>query len=95
MTDDEELVVGIFHHPDLHGPSEGGREEEWAESPQWAEPQQDRGVVVSRQTSAIHQMEGERRSGRGLSSGRSLSRAVAESQQWAESQQGRGRVSYP
>ncbi|TNN31363.1 hypothetical protein EYF80_058485 [Liparis tanakae] len=32
MTDDEELVVGIFHHPDLHHPSDGGREEEWAES---------------------------------------------------------------
>ncbi|TNN44156.1 hypothetical protein EYF80_045636 [Liparis tanakae] len=39
-TDDEELVVGIFHHLDLHGPSDGGREEEWAESHQWAESQQ-------------------------------------------------------
>jgi len=34
------LVVGIFHHPDLHGPSGGGREEEWAEPQQWAESQQ-------------------------------------------------------
>ncbi|TNN61021.1 Latent-transforming growth factor beta-binding protein 2 [Liparis tanakae] len=33
-TDEEELVVGIFHHPDLHHPSGGGREEEWAESQQ-------------------------------------------------------------
>jgi len=40
---DEELVVGIFHHPDLHHPSDGGREEEWAESEEWVEPQQGHG----------------------------------------------------
>jgi len=38
---DEELVVGIFHHPDLQHPSDGGGEEEWAES------QQGHSVVVS------------------------------------------------
>jgi len=38
MTVDEELVVGIFHHPDLHHPSGGGREEEWAESQQGNPP---------------------------------------------------------
>ncbi|TNN33525.1 hypothetical protein EYF80_056312 [Liparis tanakae] len=42
-TDDEELVVGIFLHPDLHPPSGGGREEEWVESQQWAESQQGHG----------------------------------------------------
>jgi len=40
MTVDEELVVGIFHHPDLHHPSDGGGEEQLAESQQWAESQQ-------------------------------------------------------
>jgi len=33
------LVVGIFHDGDLHDPSDGGGEEEWAESQQWAESQ--------------------------------------------------------
>ncbi|TNN47145.1 hypothetical protein EYF80_042649 [Liparis tanakae] len=36
------------HNPDLHHPSDGGREEEWAESRQWAESQQGHGVVGSR-----------------------------------------------
>ncbi|TNN41822.1 hypothetical protein EYF80_048000 [Liparis tanakae] len=41
-TDDEELVVGIFHHADLHGPSGGGREEEGAESEEeWVESEEE------------------------------------------------------
>jgi len=43
--EDEVLVVVIFHYPDLHDPSDGGREEEWAESQQWVESQQGHGVV--------------------------------------------------
>jgi len=55
---DEELVVGIFHHPDLHHPSGGGREEEWAELQQWAESQQGHGVVGSRHIPrSIRQMD--------------------------------------